>query len=41
MKITKQKENQILNWQSPLKVISFVRENLKLVGEIENYDAYM
>lgn len=35
------KDGEALNWQTPLKVIKYVKENFKLVGEIENYDAYM
>ena len=29
-----------LNWQTPLKVIEYVRENLKLTGEISIYEIY-
>ncbi len=35
------KEDYILNWQTPLKVINYVKENFKNIGEIEIYDAYM
>lgn len=29
-----------LNWQTPLKVIEYIRENLKLTGEINIYEIY-
>jgi len=29
-----------LNWQTPLKVIEYIRENLKLTGEISIYEIY-
>ena len=35
------KDDETLNWQSPLKVIEYVKENFEIVGEIEIYDAYM
>ena len=34
-------DNEILNWQSPIKVITYIKENLRHIGEIEIYDAYM
>ncbi len=34
------KDNETLNWQSPIKVITYIKENLRHVGEIEFYDAY-
>ena len=34
------KDNKTLNWQLPIKVITYIKENLRHVGEIEIYDAY-
>ncbi len=35
------KDSETLNWQSPTKVITYIKENLRHIGEIEIYDAYM
>lgn len=35
------KEEYGQNWQAPLDVLTYVKENFKVVGETEIYDAYM
>ena len=34
------KQNLASNWQTPTKVVKYVRDNLDLVGEVSIYDAY-
>ena len=34
------KERYKLNWQTPMKVINYIRENLKIVDEIGTYNVY-
>ena len=34
------KENLKTNWQTPLKVINYIRENLENIGEISIYEVY-
>ena len=34
------KKDLSLNWQTPLEVITYIRDNLELVGEISIYDIY-
>ena len=34
------KKDLSLNWQTPLEVITYIRENLELVGQINIYEIY-
>ena len=34
------KRNLSLNWQTPKKVINYIRENLEIVEEISIYEVY-
>ena len=34
------KPDKNLNWQTPIKVIEYARENLERTGEISSYDIY-
>ena len=34
------KDNYVLNWQTPTKIINYVKENKKKIGEVSIYDIY-